>query len=129
MPWRDPLTGFFMETNFTFTLPRGYVDPDGTLHRTGVMRLATARDELETAQDLRVQENDAYLPVLLLSRVVTGLGSVPQVTPEIIEGLFASDFAFLEDLYERLNAAEPMILGVSCPNCSTRFQIKVAPLE
>lgn len=118
-----------METNFTFTLPRGYVDPEGGHHRTGTMRLATARDEIETAQDPRVHENEAYLSVLLLSRVIIQLGEVPQVTPEVVEGLFASDFAFLEDLYERLNAAEPIVLGVSCPNCSSRFHIKVAPLE
>ena len=118
-----------METMFTFTLPRGYLDPDGASHHTGTMRLATARDEIETAQDPRVQENGAYLSVLLLSRVVTNLGNVAQVTPDVIEALFASDFAFLEDLYERLNAAEPVVLGVNCPNCSKRFHVKVAPLE
>ena len=118
-----------METIFTFTLPRGYLDQDGGAHRTGTMRLATARDEIETAQDPRVQENEAYLSVLLLSRVITGLGELPQITPDVVEGFFASDFAFLEDLYERLNAAEPVVLGVSCPNCSNRFHVKVAPLE
>ncbi len=118
-----------METIFTFTLPRGYIDANGASHRTGTMRLATARDEIETAQDPRVHENEAYLSVLLLSRVVSNLGDIAQVTPDVIEGLFASDFAFLEDLYERLNAAEPVVLGVSCPNCSNRFHVKVAPLE
>lgn len=118
-----------MDTIFTFTLPRGYIDQNGGSHRTGTMRLATARDEIETAMDPRVQENDAYLSVLLLSRVVSSLGEVGQVTPDVIEGLFASDFSFLEDLYERLNASEPIVLGVSCPNCSNRFHIKVAPLE
>ena len=118
-----------MDTIFTFTLPRGYIDQTGANHRTGTMRLATARDEIETAQDPRVMENDAYLSVLLLSRVVTSLGNVEQVTPNVVEGLFASDFSFLEDLYERLNAADPVVLGVSCPNCSNRFHVKVAPLE
>lgn len=118
-----------METVFTFTLPRGYLDASGALHRTGTMRLAIARDEIEIAQDPRVTENEAYLSVLLLSRVVTALGDLPQITPDVIAGLFASDFAFLEDLYERLNAADPILLGVSCPNCSARFQVKVAPLE
>jgi hypothetical protein len=118
-----------METNYTFKLPRGYLDSQGNRHQTGTMRLATARDEIETASDPRVQENEAYLSVLLLSRVVTRLGDLDPVGPAVIEGLFASDFAFLEDLYERLNAAEPVVLSVSCPNCSERFHVKVAPLE
>ena len=118
-----------METKFTFTLPRGYIDPAGACHQTGIMRLATARDEIETLQDPRVQDNEGYLSVVLLSRVVEQLGDLRPVPPETIEELFASDFAFLEDLYERLNAAESVVLGVSCPQCSTRFQVKVAPLE
>lgn len=118
-----------METQFTFNLPRGYIDPAGARHRTGVMRLATARDEIETMGDPRAAGNEPYLSVLLLSRVVTRLGELDRLTPETIEGLFASDFAFLEDLYERLNASEPVLVGVSCPECSARFHVKTALLE
>jgi hypothetical protein len=118
-----------METTFTFTLPRGYVDPEGGRHRTGIMRLATARDEIETMQDPRAAGNEPYLSVLLLSRVVTRLGELERMTPEVVEGLFASDFAFLEDLYERLNAPEPVLVGVSCPSCSAQFHVKTAMLE
>jgi len=63
-----------LRTEFPFTLPKGYVDGDGTLHRHGVMRLATARDEIAPLRDSRVQENEAYLTVILLSRVITELG-------------------------------------------------------
>ena len=93
-----------LRTEHAFTLPRGYVGPDGTLHREGVMRLATARDEIEPLRDPAVRQNEAYLTVLLLARTVTRLGTLPEVTPEVIEELFAVDFDLLQRLYERLNA-------------------------
>jgi hypothetical protein len=117
-----------LQTDVEFTLPRGYVDASGRSHQTGRMRLATALDEIQSVGDPRVQANDAYLPVVLLSRVVTGLGNLPSVTPRVIEGLFASDLAYLEDLYQRLNSSERVILGAVCPSCSTQFQLQVAPL-
>lgn len=118
-----------LQTEFSFVLPRGYVDGNGQAQREGVMRLATALDEIEALEDARVQTNDAYLPVVLLSRVVIRLGSVPQVTPQVIERLFAADMAYLEDLYLRLNSQENVVLGVVCPHCSQRFDIQVAPLD
>lgn len=118
-----------MQTEFAFTLPRGYLDPDGQVHRQGVMRLATALDEIQSLEDARVQANDAYLPVVLLSRVVTRLGELSQVTPQVIERLFAADMAYLEDLYLRLNSQDSVVLGVVCPHCNQRFDIQVAPLE
>jgi hypothetical protein len=118
-----------MNTDFPFTLPRGFVDAAGNLRRNGRMRLATARDEIESMNDPRVLANEAYLPVLLLSRVIVQLGDLSPVPPQIVESLFASDLAYLEDLYERLNAPDHVVLGAVCPHCSTRFQIQVAPLE
>lgn len=114
--------------DFAFTLPRGYIDASGQVQREGRMRLATALDEIEAVQDPRVQANEAYLPVLLLSRVVTQLGALPLVTPAIIAGLFAIDLAYLEDLYQRLNSPEPVHVGAVCPYCSGQFQLQVAPL-
>lgn len=114
--------------DYDFVLPRGYVDAGGNVHRNGTMRLATARDEIEPLQDPRVLANEAYLVILLLSRVVTQLGDLPAVTPQVIEGLFASDLAYLQDVYQRLNAPESIIVGAVCPNCSTQFQLQVAPL-
>lgn len=96
-----------LQTEFDFTLPRGYVDKDGNLHRQGIMRLATARDEIEPMRDPRVLDNEAYLTVILLSRVLSQLGDVPQVTPKTIEGLFALDLAYLQDLYEAVNFGGP----------------------
>lgn len=92
-----------LQTEFEFTLPKGYVDQQGTLHRTGTMRLARARDEIEPLRDPRVKENEAYLAVIMLSRVVTELGSVAQVNPRIIEDLFAADLAYLQDFYQLVN--------------------------
>jgi len=92
-----------LQTEFPFTLPRGYVDEGGTLHREGVMRLATARDEIEPLRDARVKENEAYLTVIVLSRTIVKLGSLSQVTPKTVEGLFSSDLAYLQDFYTRIN--------------------------
>jgi hypothetical protein len=117
-----------MKTEFEFTLPRGYIDPSGQVHRTGWMRLATAQDEIESLQDPRVQTNEAYLPIILLSRVIIKLGTLRDIKPQIIEKLFAADLASLEDLYLRLNSHEYVILGAICPQCSSSFKVQVAPL-
>lgn len=92
------------------------------------MRLARAVDEIEAVQDSRVQANQSYLPVVLLSRVITQLGGIAPVTPQIIGQLFVIDLVYLEDLYERLNNPEPVTVGVVCPQCQTNFEVQVAPL-
>ncbi len=96
-----------LKTEFSFTLPKGYVDSSGTLHKKGVMRLATARDEIEPLRDRRVKDNESYLTVIILSRVITELGTVDQVTPATIEELFASDIAYLQELYGLINFGDP----------------------
>jgi hypothetical protein len=117
-----------VQTEFEFMLPRGYVDAYGHVHQHGRMRLAMALDEIEPMQDPRVRSNEAYLAVLLLARVVTRLGDLPAVTPRIIEGLFATDLAYLEDLYKRLNSSDSVVVGAVCPHCNMQFQLEVAPL-
>lgn len=104
-----------LQTEYSFVLPKGYIDQDGSLHREGTMRLATARDEIEPLRDARVKENDAYLTVIVLSRVTTKLGSLSQVTPKTVEGLFASDLAYLQDLYRILNFGDPSVLESTEP--------------
>ncbi len=94
------------QTEIEFTLPKGYVDAEGTLHREGVMRLATAADEILPLKDPRVQQNPAYLTVIVLSRVVARLGSLPDINTKVIEGLFASDLNHLQDVYETFNGLE-----------------------
>jgi hypothetical protein len=116
------------QSEFPFTLPRGYVDSAGKRHRDGLMRLAKGLDEIEAVQDPRVQANEAYLPVLLLSRVVTRLGNNTAVTPQVIADLFAIDLAYLEDLYQRINSPEQVTVGAVCPHCSQQFQLQVSPL-
>ncbi len=115
-------------TEFTFVLPQGYIDPYGHLHRDGRMPLATALDEIEPGNDPRVQANELYLPIILLSRVITQLGALPNVTTQVIEGLFAVDLAYLEDLYQRLNSPQPIVAGTICPYCNNPIQLQVAPL-
>jgi hypothetical protein len=115
-----------LRTEYPFTLPRGYVDEHGQVHRDGVMRLATARDEITTQADQRAKQNPAYLTVLLLERTVTSLGSLPAVDTFVIENLFASDLAFMQDLYRRINADGHTEVAVSCPHCGNDFAVDVA---
>lgn len=114
-----------MRTEFDFELPRGYV-ADGVTHRHGTMRLATARDELLPLYDERVQENAAFTTVVLLGRVITRLGTLPSVTSQVVENMFASDVAFLQDFYRRINAEGHTRAAVTCPECSHRFTIDLA---
>ena len=108
-------------TEIEFTLPLGYLDDDGTLHRNGIMRRATAADEILPLRDPRVQNNPAYLAIILLARVVTRLEGVEQVTPKTIEGLFATDMAFLQELYNQLNTPAAAHMPVVCPQCQHQF--------
>lgn len=111
-----------MKTEFGFSLPRGYIDAAGNVHRDGVMRLATARDEVEPLQDPRAAANSMYLSIALLSRVVTRLGAISPVAPNVIQDLFASDFAFLQEMYLRLNEGDHHV-ETQCPSCGTRFAL------
>lgn len=114
-----------LQTEFPFSLPRGFVDSDGNLHRDGVMRLATAFDEIAPMKDPRVQSNPGYLAVILLSRVITRLGDLPQVNPKVIENMFSADFAFLEDFYRRINEQGNNRMAVTCPECGAAYEVEV----
>jgi hypothetical protein len=114
-----------LQTEFAFTLPLGYADASGNLHREGVMRLATAFDEIVPLKDPRVHNNAAYLLVILLSRVITRLGSLEQINPKVIEGLFAADLAYLQDLYRRINEAGHNIVRAQCPHCEQQFELEL----
>ena len=112
-----------MQTEFEFVLPKGYVDRAGNLHRKGTMRLATAMDEIAPLRDPRVRANPAYHTVVLLTRVVTKLGSMPTIDTSVIEGLFTSDLAFLQELYRQHNELGPDPSGrVRCPSCGEQFE-------
>jgi hypothetical protein len=112
-----------LQTEFEFTLPKGYVDQDGNLHRQGVMRLANAKDEIAPLQDPRVQRNQAYLVIILLSRVITKLGNLPDVNPALVENLFSADLAYLQDLYRRINSNGHAQVRIMCPQCEHEFQV------
>jgi hypothetical protein len=117
-----------MQTEFPFTLPRGYVDSEGQVHREGTMRLATAMDEIAPLRDPRVRANEAYLTIILLSRVITRLGSLTQITPHVVENLFSADLAYLQDLYQRINEPDANTMRVACPECGHTFDVEVVPL-
>jgi hypothetical protein len=112
------------KTQFTFRLPRGYVDDSGNLQRDGVMRLATARDEILPLQDYRVQANRAYLVIVLLSRVITKLGDLTHITVDMIENLFSTDLAYLQEFYRKINeeGGAPKH-HVACPKCGHEMDI------
>ena len=114
-----------LQTEFPFTLPRGYVDGEGNLHKEGVMRLATAFDEIAPLKDPRVQNNPAYLLVILLARVITRLGTLETINPKVIEGLFAADLAYLQDFYRRINEHGHSRLHTQCPHCEQQFEVEI----
>lgn len=113
-----------LQTEFHFTLPKGYVDPEGNLHCEGVMRLATAYDEIAPLKDPRVRSNEAYLVIILLSRVITKLGTLTHINPKVIEGLFSADLAYLQDFYSRINENHHEGRQIVCPQCQHKFQLE-----
>ena len=117
------------QTEFEFELPRGYVDQNGEVHKRGVMRLATAADEIMPLRDPRVQQNPGYLTVILLSRVVTKLGTLQAINNRVIENLFTIDMAYLQDLYQRINMQEVPAYKVVCPHCNKKFDLPLDFLE
>lgn len=125
-PMPAPEEPLSLRTEFDFVLPRGFVDASGETHREGTMRLATARDELLPLYDAKVMENPAYLTVVLLARVLTRLGAYSEVSTNMVENMFASDVAFLQDLYRRVNQEGHARAAVVCPQCQNEFAVNLA---
>lgn len=117
-----------VQTEFEFTLPRGYVDGEGKVHKKGLMRLSTAMDEIAPLRDPRVKANEAYLTIILLSRVIVKLGDLPSITTRTIENLFSADLAYLQDFYRRINEEGQNVIPVTCPVCGHAFEAEVVPL-
>jgi hypothetical protein len=117
-----------LQTEFEFTLPVGYIDREGNLHKQGIMRLATAMDEITPLNDLRVQSNEAYLVIVLLARVITSLGTLPQVNTSVVENLFAADLAYLQEFYRQINETGKTTRLVLCPHCNGEFEVDLAGL-
>ena len=112
-----------MQTEFEFELPKGYVDQNGDLHKHGTMRLATAADEILPLRDPRVQQNSGYLTIILLSRVITKLGTLSTVNTRVIENLFTMDLAYLQDMYQRINMSEMPRYQITCPHCNQEIEV------
>ncbi len=114
-----------LQTEHEFRLPMGFADDEGNLHREGVMRLATAADEILPLKDGRVQGNEAYFVVILLSRVITRLGSLEQITPKVIEGLYAADLTYLQEFYNAINRNGHAKVPAHCPRCDHAFDMEL----
>jgi hypothetical protein len=114
-----------IQVEYEFTLPKGLVDDKGNLHKKGLMRLATAADEILPLKDPRVQQNPAYLTIIVLSRVITKLGDLNMITTTTIEKLFASDLAYLQTFYNKINGEGNFKQTVTCPNCKTQFEVEI----
>ena len=117
-----------LQTEFEFVLPKGYVDREGNLHRRGTMRLATANDEIAPLRDMRVRENQAYLTVVILARVITRLGTLTELNPGVIENIFSADLAYLQNFYRQINENGTTGIPATCPSCGTKFQADMAGL-
>jgi hypothetical protein len=115
-----------LQTEFPFTLPRGYVDPEGNVHREGTMRMSTAYDEIAPMKDPRVQANPGYLVIILLSRVIIRLGDLTHINPKVVEGLFSADLAYLQDMYRRINENGHNRIPVTCPHCDSNFEVETS---
>lgn len=116
------------QTEVNFELPKGYVDKNGEIHKRGVMRLATAADEIMPLKDPRVKSNPGYLSIMLLSRVITKLGTLEKIDTDVIEQLFTPDIAYLQELYQSINAIEPIYIKETCPHCKHEITIEVPSL-
>ena len=114
-----------METIFDFTLPKGYIDKEGNIHRNGRMRLATAGDEMSAQRDPMVLANPSYLTIVLLAKVITEIEGVNIIAPSTIERLFTADLAFLQDMYQRINDIEPPVMQVVCPDCGKVHEVPI----
>lgn len=114
-----------IQTEYEFILPKGIPDENGNLQKKGIMRLATAADEILPLKDPRVQQNPSYLTVVILSRVITKLGNLNSITTKTIEKLFASDLAYLQTFYNRINSEGAVRIKVTCPNCKTEFETEI----
>jgi len=114
-----------LQTEFQFILPKGYVD-EGIVHREGVMRLATAADEISPLRDPRVKSNPAFLSCIVLARTIQRIGDIESVTTNVIENLFASDLAFLQAFYKQINSAGNSNIHTKCPKCETQFETELA---
>lgn len=114
-----------LTTVYDFELPKGFLDNAGVLHRRGRMRLATAGDEIAATRDPRVLANPSFLTMVVLASVIVELEGVAQVLPSTVERLFTADLAFLQDMYQRINDADPPALHVVCPKCGTEHEVPI----
>lgn len=117
-----------IQTEFEFTLPKGFVDTDGNVHRSGAMRLSNAADEITPMKDPRVQKNKAYMVIILLSRVIVRLGDITEITPEMIEQIFSADLEFLQAFYQQINGTGRLSVPAKCPDCGHKYDLETFPL-
>jgi len=115
------------QTEYEFVLPKGLVDDGGNLNKKGIMRLATAADEILPLKDPRIKQNPSYLIIIILSRVIVKLGDIDgnEISPATIENLFASDLSFLQEFYQRINGEGTVLIKTKCPKCGENFEVDI----
>jgi len=118
-----------LHTEYHFVLPKGYIDENGNLHKEGTMRLATVMDEINPLRDPRVRSNEAYLVIILLSQVITRLGTLTEISPSVVERFFAVDIAYLQDVYQQINDGDVRTVVATCPHCGHQFQGEASLVE
>ncbi|MGB7442557.1 MAG: hypothetical protein WA919_15945, partial [Coleofasciculaceae cyanobacterium] len=128
IPYSLTFITIMQQTEFPFILPQGYLDPEGNTHKEGIMRLATAYDEITPMRDPRVQRNPGYLVIILLARTIVKLGSLEPINTKVIEGLFSGDLVYLQDFYQRINQNGHSRLRVACPHCQGEFEVETIPV-
>ena len=112
-----------MQTIYEFELPKGIIDEAGQVHKKGKMRLATAGDEISATRDPRVLVNPSFLTIVILSKVITEIEGIDIISATLVERLFTADLAFLQDMYQRINDIEPLVMKTVCPKCGESFEV------
>lgn len=112
-------------TEYEFELPKGYIDSEGQLQKKGVMRLATAADEILPLRDPEVQRNPGYLTIILLSRVILNIGTTKVINRNVIENLFTADLQYLQNMYQTINDIEEHKMRIVCPSCGYTHEVPI----
>ena len=117
------MTEEIVKTEYTFELPKGYVDKDGTLHREVVLREITGADQ-EAMLNPSLRNNPAKMLTALLARVIIRIGTLEKkkIDTSVTAGMFKSDRDFLISKLKEIDSGPDMEIDVECPDCGRKFK-------
>ncbi|GAB4137355.1 MAG: hypothetical protein Fur0037_02400 [Planctomycetota bacterium] len=112
-----------VKTEYTFELPKGYVDEKGQTHRKVTLREITGADQ-EAMLNPQLRNNPAKMLTALLARVITKLGTLEgrQVDAGVTADMFKSDRDFLILKLKEIDSGPEMDIDVECPDCGKKFK-------